>query len=100
MASKFTPGAILTWVVTIESYGVLGRYIQGGVTSRIPYWDRFDNGISVIEAVPIRTETLCKRTEAVHKWCKDGVRLQQAESVLCPCVRAIFPVYIHYKRCM
>ena len=31
-ASKFTPGAILVWVVTIESYvlsGVLGCYIQG-----------------------------------------------------------------------
>ena len=35
MASKFSPGTILVWVVTIESYvlgGVLGRYIQGSVT--------------------------------------------------------------------
>ena len=35
MALKFTPGAILVWVVTMESYvlgGGLGRYIQGGVT--------------------------------------------------------------------
>ena len=33
--SKFTPGTILMWVITIESYvlgGVLGCYIQGGVT--------------------------------------------------------------------
>ena len=40
-----------------------------------PYWDRFDNGISVVEAVPIRTETVCRLSP-----------------VLCPCVRAIFPV--------
>ena len=29
----------------------------------------------------------------MRKQCKDGVRLQQAESVLCPYVRAIFPVH-------
>ena len=45
----------------------------------------------VVEAVPIQTETVCKWTEAVRKRCKDGVRLQQAESVLCLCVWAIFP---------
>ena len=49
-------------------------------------------GISVVEVVPIRTETVRRRTEAVRKRCKYGVRLQQAESVLCPCVRAIFHV--------
>ena len=54
------------------------------------------NSIPVVEAVPIRTETVRKRTEAVRKWCKHSVRLQQAESVLCPCVRAIFPVQMSH----
>ena len=49
--------------------------------------------ISIVEVVPLRTETVCKRTEAVCKQCKYGIRLQQAQSVLCPCVRGIFPVY-------
>ena len=43
--------------------------------------------------LPIRTETVHKRTEAVCKRCKYGVCLQQAESVLCLCVRAVFPVF-------
>ena len=47
----------------------------------------------VVEAVPVRTEKVRKQTEAVHKRCKYGVHLQQAESVLCPCIRAIFPVH-------
>ena len=46
----------------------------------------------VVEAVPIRTETVRKRTETVRKRCKHGVHLHQAESVLYPCVRGIFPV--------
>ena len=50
----------------------------------------------VVEAVPIRTEMVRKWTEAVQKRCKHGVRLQQAESVLCPCVQAIFPVWVLY----
>ena len=49
-----------------------------------------DNRNPVVEVVPIRTERVRKRTEAVRKRCKHGVRLQQAESVICPCVRAIF----------
>ena len=32
------------------------------------------------------------QTETVRKRCKYGVRLEQAESVLCPCVQAIFSV--------
>ena len=57
-----------------------------------PYWDHFDNGNAVVEAVPIRTETVRKRTKAVGKRCMYSVRLQQAEYVLCPCVWSIFPV--------
>ena len=59
-----------------------------------PYWDRFNKGISVVEAVPIRTETVRKWTEVVRKRCKHGVHLQQAESVLCLCIQAIFPVCV------
>ena len=33
-----------------------------------------------------------KRTEMVCNRCKYGIRLEHAGSVLCPCVRAIFPV--------
>ena len=36
------------------------------------------NRISVVEAVPIRTETVCKQTEAVRKRSKYGVHLYTA----------------------
>ena len=38
-----------------------------------------------------------KRTETVCKWCKYGICLQQAGFVLCPCVRAIFPVQLMHQ---
>ena len=43
--------------------------------------------VPVVKVVPIRNETVRKR-------CKYGVRLEQAGSVLYPCVRAMLPVIV------
>ena len=48
--------------------------------------------VPIVKVVPIRMEMVHKWTETVHKWRKYGIRLDQAGSVLCLCVRAIFPV--------
>ena len=45
--------------------------------------------VPLVKVVPIRTETVRKRTEAVRKRYKYGVRLEQAGSILCPCCMAV-----------
>ena len=48
--------------------------------------------VPIVKVVPIQTVTVHKQTETVRKQCKYDVRLEHAGSVLCPYVRAIFPV--------